>query len=569
MRELALRSNLEGAIHIFDAEDGSVCSLGARKHSIACASAAHDIAVSIGREEPEVAYAAGLLATIGSLALWDLFESTLQDLRKQLVGADVQAVIETERLELGVDHESLGVVIAEGWGLPFELQDVLTGLHRTPQQLARLAEAGADSELATLVRTGSFLAHAAGFPLFTGLSLGDTPEDVAEMLEQVDSERILERARAAVSAAAEVSRPVARSMDQGFEIMRRSQTELRERLVRAERQLRAEESVNSVLQYGLSRLGDGDPLPGVMYRAMEAMGFHRIACLEADSRSSKLEVIASAASSGHTRPNEGIWVPFDCGRADLSVPRILTLEDGDASHRLALELLGVSAAAIAPLRGPSTDKHLYLAVDRGRVGRAPSTGEERCLGIIADQLSLLLQYEQLTKEKERMAMLDPLTGAATRRRLMDRLEYTMTQSKRTKMPFTLLIMDLDHFKKFNDTMGHQVGDKLLQDLVAVLSQHVRKGDLVARYGGEEFVVLLPNCSLPSALRVAEDLRNEVYDYGLKNRESYRGLPVSVSMGAAQWNGEESSLKLIGRADEALYDSKHNGRNRVTPARSAA
>jgi diguanylate cyclase (GGDEF)-like protein len=187
------------------------------------------------------------------------------------------------------------------------------------------------------------------------------------------------------------------------------------------------------------------------------------------------------------------------------------------------------------------------------------------LGIIAEQLTLLLRHEELTKEKERMATLDPLTGAATRRRLMDRLEYVITQSGRTRMPFSLVIMDLDHFKKFNDTMGHQVGDRLLQDLVKVLSAHVRKGDLVARYGGEEFVVLLPNCAMKDALRVAEDLRERVFDYGVSQREMYKGLPVSISMGAAQWTAPETALALIARADAALYASKHAGRNRVTQA----
>jgi diguanylate cyclase (GGDEF)-like protein len=192
-------------------------------------------------------------------------------------------------------------------------------------------------------------------------------------------------------------------------------------------------------------------------------------------------------------------------------------------------------------------------------------GEERSLGLIADEASLLLTFERLTREKERMATQDPLTGAATRRRLMDRLEALIEQSGRTKLPLSLLIMDLDHFKSFNDTLGHQTGDRLLADVVLELTKRVRKGDLVGRYGGEEFVVVLPNCALAGALEAAENIRQRVWDYGQEHRADYSGLQVSISIGAAELVAGESATGLIGRADAALYVAKHNGRNRVERA----
>lgn len=565
LRELALRSELRGSLHFFDADDGAVCSLTARKHAVASASVAYDIAVALEHPEPEVAYAAGLLTSLGSLAMWDLFEEHMSELSARSVGQDLARVIEFERQGLGVDHESLAVVMAESWNLPAALSDVVSAIYRTTEQLERLAQTGADAQLASLARAGLYLAHAAGFPRFSGVRLPEPPSDVTALLSRLDVDRLITRARSAVGRAAELSRPLARNASRGLEDLQRAHGALRERLLRTERLLRAEEAVNKVLKYGLNRLGDGDPLPGVMFRAMESMGFHRISCLEIDTAASKLEVVRSSATTGHSKVNEGAWLPFPADSAGLIEPAILNCDDASPAHQLVLELIGVSTAVVAPLRELKAGKRLVLAADRDRAGRAPSPGEERCLDIIAEQLSLLLQFEELSNEKERMATLDPLTGAATRRRLMDRLEYSITQSARTKLPLALLMMDLDHFKKFNDTMGHQVGDRLLQDLVKVLSKGVRKGDLVARYGGEEFVVVLPNCAMEHALSVAEDLRNEVYDYGLAQRESYRGLAVSVSIGAAEWVAGETALELIGRADAALYASKHGGRNRVTAA----
>ncbi len=568
LRELSLRTELRSESPSSDtkaAHARSQSTRAANAHAVAAATCAYELAVASGRDEPEVAYAAGLLACVGSIALDQLFEAHAPELAARCTGQDVRRALEVERQALGVDHESLAVAIADSWNLPLEFQDVVACAYRTPEQLERLAQSGVDTRLGSLARAGQHLASLAGFPLNAGARQGEPPADVAALLEQVDVAQVLERAREAVEAAAEIASPAAESPAQRLAAAQRIQRELRERLLASEAKLRAEESVNTVLQYGLNRLGDGDPLPGVMFRAMEAMGFHRIACLEIDSAAAKLEVVCASAASGHSKVGEGLWAPFPSDRSYFNEPRIVTREDNLQAHDLVLELIGASDATVAPLREVSPGKRLLLVADRGRSGRAPIEGEERCLGIIAEQLSLLMQYEELSKAKERMATQDPLTGAATRRRLMERLEFMATQSARTKLPFALLLMDLDHFKKFNDTMGHQVGDRLLQDVVNVLNDNVRRGDLVARYGGEEFVVVLPTCDLANAMAIAEDLRNAVADYGVEQRASYKGLPVSVSIGAAQWMPGESTLSLIARADEALYASKHAGRDRVSAA----
>lgn len=565
MREAALRAEIRGRFEVLDATAGEVCTLHSRKHAVACATAAAEIARVTRYPEPEAAHAAGLLASIGSLAMWDLFESELAELRPRVVGQDVHRLLEVEREALGVDHEHLGIVLCEVWGLPFELHDGLATLYRSAEQIERLSPGTTDMQMIGITRAAWYTAHEAGFPLLSGLRVGEPPADVTRLFETVDLQSILEHVRSSVGAAAELAQPRVRDDREALRTMIGVNGELKTRLLRTEQRLRAEESVNSVLQYGIQRLGDGDPLPGVMFRAMESIGFRRICCLEVDLRAGKLEIALSAAASGHTRVAEKAWIPFPTDRAYIGSPAILSRNDGVYAHQLILELTGVSSAVVAPLQDVVKDKHRFLCADRGAAGHPPIPGEDRALGIIADQASLLIKFEQLTREKERMATLDPLTGAVTRRRMMDRLEFLMSQSERTRMPFSLLIMDLDHFKKFNDTMGHQTGDRLLQDLVGLLSAHVRKGDLLARYGGEEFEVLLPNCDLEGAAVVAEGLRLAVFDYGQDNRGTYQGMQVSISMGAAQWRAAETALALIGRADVALYEAKHAGRNRVQRA----
>jgi diguanylate cyclase (GGDEF)-like protein len=342
-------------------------------------------------------------------------------------------------------------------------------------------------------------------------------------------------------------------------------------LITSEQQRRSADSVTKVLRYGLHRLGEGDPLTGLMYLTMESMNFKRISFIKPDFDESRLTVELSSALRGSQRVPEQSWVPFPTKTRAFGIPTLVNVQDDVPEHQALLGLLGVQSAAVAPLVDQQGRCHGYLAADKGKAGGPPAPGDDRCLGIIADQACLLLEFERMTREMQRMATVDPLTGAATRRRLMERLEHLMALSERTRQPLSIAIMDLDHFKRFNDALGHQVGDRLLIDLVRVISANVRKTDLVARYGGEEFVVVLAGAPLAGAAIAAEELRKAVYDFGIEQAETYGNVPISISTGIAELriaeDGSvmEDALTLIGRADQALYRAKHNGRNRVEQA----
>lgn len=565
LRELALRLPIRGRFELLDAAEGHACSLLSRKHAVACASAAAAFARESHYAEPETAYTAGLLSSIGSLALWQLGEREMRELLVRASRQPIDALNREERDVFGFDHELLGITLADAWNLPYELHDTLAALHRPAEDLERLALDGVDVHLASLVRAGFHAAHEAGFPLHAGLDAGAPPADVARLFDSVDLASVLERVRESVSRAAEMARPRARNHAEAFPIVMAAREELQQRLLEKEHLLRAGDSVFHVLQYSFERLGEGDPLPGVMLRAMERMDFRRITCLEFDAREGRIDVRSSYAVAGETRTQEGRWAPCHAERGSLERAARIDRESHDPLHQLVLELCDVHSAVIAPLRELDAQRRLILVADRGRAGRAPVPGEEDAFGTIADQAGLLVKFHRMERQNEALATQDPLTGAATRRRLMERLEFLASQSERTGLPFSLLIMDLDHFKRFNDTMGHQTGDELLQDLVRILQANVRKGDLVARYGGEEFVVLLPNCTIDRSLELGETLRALVHDHGTSRLERYRGLQVSISMGAAQWRKGESVTALIGRADAALYEAKHAGRNRVLRA----
>ncbi len=174
---------------------------------------------------------------------------------------------------------------------------------------------------------------------------------------------------------------------------------------------------------------------------------------------------------------------------------------------------------------------------------------------------LLSELEEKNRELQELAYYDPLTGLPNRRFFLEHASLIFEEAKRYEKFLSLLIMDIDRFKKINDTYGHDVGDLVLKTFAGVLRGIVRKSDICARFGGEEFVILLPNTDLEGAKVLAERIRTTV----AKNMVEHRSIVIvfTVSIGASQYRkGMQSIDELIKEADIALYRAKEGGRNRV-------
>ena len=195
-----------------------------------------------------------------------------------------------------------------------------------------------------------------------------------------------------------------------------------------------------------------------------------------------------------------------------------------------------------------------LAIDWGWLGAGSVV---LFLLVVARMSELVAQVQDQAAQLAALANNDALTGIPNRRAWDLDLVREMARARRAETPLHVALLDVDHFKRFNDTNGHQAGDLLLKSAAASWKAQLREGDMLARYGGEEFAALLSGCSQAEAVAILDRVREAT------------PMGETVSVGVAQWDGHQSPEQLIGGADGALYQAKHQGRNRVVAAPPAA
>lgn len=184
-----------------------------------------------------------------------------------------------------------------------------------------------------------------------------------------------------------------------------------------------------------------------------------------------------------------------------------------------------------------------------------------CFGIWSVLSLVFIVNNRVQAQVTEMALLDPLTGTFNRRALKDVIKREIAHSKRTASPLSIIIADLDHFKKINDTYGHQVGDAVLTNVVAVIKTILRLEDVLARYGGEEFVIVLPGIEVDRAIEVAERLRLAIKNQRLVIDRYV--IDITSSFGVTGFHERPLDYEtLIRHVDEALYQAKAFGRDKV-------
>ncbi|MEN3185132.1 MAG: diguanylate cyclase [Atribacterota bacterium] len=172
------------------------------------------------------------------------------------------------------------------------------------------------------------------------------------------------------------------------------------------------------------------------------------------------------------------------------------------------------------------------------------------------------ELEKLNRELERLAFFDPLTGLPNRRVFDDWLVKLESQYVRHQIPYSLIMIDLDRFKHYNDTFGHLQGDELLSTLASVFNSAIRRGDFLARFGGEEFVVLCFDSGEEIGKLVAQRMKSQIEKLSLPHPHNPPYGVVTISCGVCGREEAKDEIELLSRADQALYEAKNRGRNQV-------
>jgi diguanylate cyclase (GGDEF)-like protein len=278
----------------------------------------------------------------------------------------------------------------------------------------------------------------------------------------------------------------------------------------------------------------------------------------------------SQAEWGPCAPADQIFAPAECWALRRGCSHV---HPGGESELRCLHLSAEGASVCLPLIANGEALGVLAIQENEFIARDPSSADQspawRPLATAAaEHIALALSNLSLRETLRIQAVRDPLTGLYNRRYMQEFLERELQRTRRQHHPLSVLMLDLDHFKRYNDRFGHAEGDELLRSLGETLLHSIRSDDVACRYGGEEFVIVLPECPLSLAAGRAEEICKRIkHTSTLRPGEAPDPVTVTIGVAAYDDNGANTVALLLKLADQALYQAKHDGRDRVAVAPS--
>ena len=543
------------------------------EHSVASAAASRALARRLECAPPEDAYTAGLMHSLGQLVFASGSGKRYAEvLRRSSAGGGPLAAIEKE--VFGIDHGRAGSMLADRWHLPGPIRDVIAHHHRGHEALEGMPRG--TRSLVQVVAAADAVLSSHG--MATCCRNGREPPPVnGKALTREDEEACVEAARDALRDTLSLlglagdagsfvtlvkgAEEAGAGLAPGLAPPPHALEDASGLMASCLRELRAVATAEEAWDVGLKGI-----------RA--SMGVDRVLFYAYDAERARLDLRHGIDDTGPIRVGDRAIADFPLAAGGALAHAIrdgqpVVVDDLGADADF-LHGIGVSRIAATPV-DVLEKTHGIVTVDNPFSGRPVEKREAALLGLLSSQVGLAIENHLLHRQTQKLRSLaerDELTGVNNRRNLMALFQRELDRSRRYGSVLSVAMVDIDFFKSFNDTYGHQAGDEVLRTIAQVLVAASREIDIIGRYGGEEFVGLLPETTLEQAKIYADRLRARVEMRGQDLRTRFpktRPLTISVGVTQAMPQAGDDVERIIARVDAALYEAKEAGRNCVIVA----
>jgi len=544
------------------------------RHCLSVAGLCKAMAEATGHPDPEEAYAAGLLHDIGKLVLDVYGRISYRDFLQVRGKTAIDPLVEEEKLYIGLSHDQIGAFFCERWKFPEPI--LLAALfHHRPFFHLPLAER--DKLLCAIVSLADFITWTQGVGSVRAASLPVLENDLEALplLSRLPMKKLLATMHREIK---EVGKFYDFSFPGGEEFrvnllnanirLSRMNSQHCRRAAELHQRLKMLGRVQTSLKTPEVRFGQQEIIEETFLAILQDFGYDHIALLQIGREERSLQLVDSWPHIEKRKRLRPFALNPQHGKLLFSLREKVPVIIGerDRNEKALLHAFEAPELAAIPLSAHGRTTGL-LIIDNGSSLRPLLEADLSLLGIVANELGLALENSHMLNTLREKAQTDALTGIHNRGALDMLLQEALTAAAGTASPVVVGILDIDFFKRFNDTYGHQAGDSILRLLAATMKKMSRATDIVGRLGGEEFVFLLPGRTLDEGCRFAERLRREIERLSrlLGRRFPHCRLTVSIGLASSASRPKADRDQLLKLADEALYQAKAEGRNRVVCA----
>lgn len=539
------------------------------RHCLCVASLSKAIAEEIGHPSPGDAYTAGLLHDFGKIVLDRSGRVNYADFCKNAVNC-TGPLVEAERNIIGIGHDDIGAYYGHRWGFSQKLCLTIQYHHRRFSHLDLCKE---DMQFICIVCLANFLAWTQGMGSLDAISPLSLQPEVEKniQLDRINFEAVIQKMDEEIENTAEFYQ---------FEFP--SSNQYRASLLKANLKLSTinsnsfssnekevyekKRAVPASITAPHSSLEPQKILSATLKAICQDFGFDRVYILKAPPPLRRLQVVKCLKQGHFSDQLASHYISMD--DADngflqcLRNKKPVVISGTRSGEKEVLERFSISQMLVVPFC--SHEKVIgLLGMDHVESGKKIEPGLFSSIAIVANELGLALENASAYKKAKTASLHDGMTGLLNRMAVDELLKESFLTAANENIALSVAMIDVDHFKKFNDTFGHQEGDNVLKLIAKTLKKMSRPTDHVGRYGGEEFIVVLNDTGPTKAVVYAERIRKGIEHLGHLLSDRFQGLGLTVSIGISWFENDiKSHDALVSKADKALYKAKAAGRNRV-------